>query len=122
MNEYTVAPRASLLGLVAVGLVAALTAVSHADSLAGLPDMTAADDAITSLTYDGQQFVVADGDLMLGETTRWWVDPTGNEIFWDPADPATDPPQSPAPVAGTSDAEVGELAAGAATFCCGLME
>ncbi|MBW1933642.1 MAG: FecR domain-containing protein [Deltaproteobacteria bacterium] len=39
--------------------------------LSGLPDVTVVDGAITSLTFDGTVYVVADGDLVVGTTTRW---------------------------------------------------
>jgi len=88
--------------------------VTRADSLLGLPSMTASGGEMLTLTYDGVTY--AQGDLMLGTTTRWWLDGGGNPILWDPANPATDPPQSPAPVSGTSNPKVGDIGPRADNF------
>jgi hypothetical protein len=103
-------------GSTTLALVVALATAANADSLAGLPDMTAAADAIVNFTYAGTDYVVADGDLTLGETTRWWVDDQGNEILWDPDDPATAPPSDPPPVSGTSNPKSGDIGAKADNF------
>ena len=100
--------------LMTVGMMAALSSPSWAD-LAGLPDVTVVDGAIVSLRYGGADYVVADGDLVLGETTRWWVDGEGNEILWDPNDPSTNPP-SGGSVSGTSTPKPGDTGAKADNF------
>ena len=40
----------------------------RADSLSGLADVTVVDGAIVSLRYDGTEYIVANGDLLLGAT------------------------------------------------------
>ena len=60
-----------------------------ADTLDGLADVTVVDDAIVSFRYAGTEYVVADGDLMLGTTTRWYIPAaTGVETLWPEGDPA----------------------------------
>ena len=47
----------------------------QADSLSGLSAITVDDGpdtkSLTSLTFDGTDYIVADGDLVVGTTTRW---------------------------------------------------
>ena len=97
------------LVLMVVGLLVAAGGMAKADMLAGLPDMTAANDEIVSITHAGTTYVSADGDLTLGTTTRWWIDAAGAEVLWDPDNPATDPPTSPPPVSGTSSPKAGDI-------------
>ena len=86
-----------------------LCSAAWADMLSGLPDVTVVDDAIVSLGYLGTEYVVADGDLILGTTTRWYIPTdTGIETLWPEGDPAP-----PATVSGTSnpkDTDVGSKA------------
>jgi hypothetical protein len=44
-----------------------------ADALTGFKDITLSGNALVSLTYQGTEYVVANGDLMLGTTTRWYI-------------------------------------------------
>jgi hypothetical protein len=61
----------------------------QADTLSGLADVTVASDAIVSLRYAGTEYVVADGDLMLGTTTRWYIPAaTGVATQWVDGTPA----------------------------------
>ncbi|KPK34751.1 MAG: hypothetical protein AMJ65_17950 [Phycisphaerae bacterium SG8_4] len=88
----------------------AVTAV--VGTLAGLADVTVADDAIVSFRYEGTEYVVADGDLMLGTTTRWYIDPvTGAETLWADGDPAP-----AATVSGTSNPKSGDVGSNADNF------
>ncbi len=66
MSESKFGSRSFWVGLLTVSCLAVLATTSHADMLMGLPQMSAADDAIVSLTYDGQEYVVANGDLVFG--------------------------------------------------------
>jgi hypothetical protein len=60
-----------------------------ADTLSGLADITVVDDAIVSIRYAGTEYVVANGDLALGTTTRWYIPAdTGVETLWVEGDPA----------------------------------
>jgi len=43
----------------------------RSETLSGLADVTVVDGAIVSIRHEGTEYVVADGDLMLGTTTRW---------------------------------------------------
>ena len=74
--------------------------------LVGLGTITANDtadnDELLSLTHDGTEYVVADGDLMLGTTTRWYV-VEGVEIQWVDGDAAP-----AATVSGTSSPKDGD--------------
>ena len=95
--------------LVAFPVIALLCGAVWADSLGGLPDIAVVDDAIVSITYGGTEYVVADGDLMLGTTARYYIDPgTGLETLW-----AEGGPTPPTTVSGTSSpksADVGSYA------------
>ncbi|MHC4509901.1 MAG: hypothetical protein ACYTAO_13225 [Planctomycetota bacterium] len=79
----------------------------EADTLSGLAEVTVVDGAIVSLRYGGTEYVVADGDLILGTTTRWYI-VEGVETLWAEGDPAP-----AATVPGTSspkDSDVGSNA------------
>jgi hypothetical protein len=70
------------------------------------------DDALVSLLYSGTEYVVADGDLILGTTTRWYIDPdTSVETLWPEGDPAP-----PATVGGTSNPKEGDVGSNADNF------
>ena len=59
----------------------------RADALAGFSDITVVSDAIVSLRYGGTEYVVANGDLMLGTTTRWYIPAaTGVPTLWKDGD------------------------------------
>ncbi len=82
------------------------------DSLTGLSDVTVVDDQIVSFRYDGEEYVVAADDLMLGTTTRWYVpSDTGVETLWAEGDPAPT-----ATVTGTSNPKEGDVGSRADNF------
>ena len=68
----------------------------RSDTLSGLADITVVDDAIVSLRYEGIEYVIANEDLTLGTTTRWYVT-AGVETLWEEGSPAPT-----ATVSGTS--------------------
>ena len=82
-----------------------LCSAAWADELAGVSDITVADGALISFRYGGTEYVVADEDVILGTTTRWYIAPdTGVETLWPDGDP------SPGDiVAGTSNSKVGDV-------------
>ena len=82
----------------------------RADSLSGLADVTVVDGAIVSLRYEGTEYVVANGDLLLGATTRWYV-VDGVETLWVEGDPA--PAET---VSGTSNPKDGDVGSKADNF------
>jgi len=97
---------------VIVLLSMSLCSTVRADSLSGLPDVTAVDDALVSLLYLGTEYVVADGDLVLGTTTRWYIPTdTGIETLWAEGDPAP-----AATVSGTSDPKASDVGSKADNF------
>ena len=82
----------------------------EADSLSGLADVTVVDGAIVSLRHEGTEYVVADDDLVLGTTTRWYV-VNGVETLWVEGDPAP-----AATVSGTSNPKDGDVGSKADNF------
>jgi len=86
-------------------------AVAPPAYLAGLADVNVVGDAIVSLRYKGTEYVVADGDLTLGITTRWYIDANGVETLW--ADGA---PAPAATVSGTSNPKTGDVGSRADNF------
>ena len=83
-----------------------------ADSLSGLADITVVDGGIVSILYADTEYVVAEGDLVLGTTTRWYIDPgTGDETLWAEGDPAPG-----ATVSGTSTPKEGDVGSNADNF------
>ena len=86
-------------------------AVAPPAYLAGLADVNVVGDAIVSLRYKGTNYVVADGDLTLGTSTRWYLDANGVETLW--ADGA---PTPAATVAGTSNPKSGDVGSKADNF------
>jgi len=59
------------------------------NTLSGLADVTVADGAIVSIRHAGAEHVVANKDLVVGITTRWFIDPaTGLETLWAEGDSA----------------------------------
>ena len=84
----------------------------QADQLVGLgsPDVVGGvvdgNEVVVSLTYAGTEYVVADGALVTGTTTRWYIPAsTGVETQWVDGDPVQ--PEMPT-VAGTSNPKVGD--------------
>jgi hypothetical protein len=85
-----------------------LCSAAGADQAVGLPDVVMdivdGNEAIVSLTYAGTTYVVADGDLATGTSTRWYVDPTTQlETIWRDGDPTP-----PTTVPGTSNPKAGD--------------
>jgi len=89
-----------------------VTTSAHADKLSGLADVTVVNDAIVSLRYAGTEYVVANGDLVLGTTTRWYVI-GGVEYLWPDGDPI---PAGCPTVSGASNPKVGDIGAKADNF------
>jgi len=92
-------------------VLALVTASAYADRLIGLADVTVVGDAIVSLRYAGIEYVVANGDLVLGTTTRWYIPAGGVATLWVEGDPAPS-----ATVSGTSDPKVGDVGSHADNF------
>jgi hypothetical protein len=89
-----------------------LCSAVQADLLTGLSDVTVVDGAIVSLRYAGTEYVVANGDLILGTTTRWYIPAdTGVPTLWAEGDPAP-----AATVSGTSNPKVGDVGSNADNF------
>ena len=87
-----------------------LVSVFEADTLSGLADVNAVDGAIISIRDGETEYLVADGDLILGTTTRWYV-LDGVETLWAEGDPV--PANT---VSGTSDAKEGDVGSKADNF------
>ncbi|MHC4681020.1 MAG: choice-of-anchor Q domain-containing protein [Planctomycetota bacterium] len=87
-----------------------MAAPVEADTLSGLADVTVVDGAIVSLRYGDTEYVVADGDLILGTTTRWYI-VEGVETLWAEGDPAP-----AATVPGTSSPKDGDVGSKADNF------
>jgi len=79
-------------------------------SLSGLADVTVVDGDVVSLRHAGTEYVVANGDLVLGTTTRWYID-AGVEMLWAEGDPAP-----AATVSGTSTVKNGDVGSNADNF------
>jgi len=82
-----------------------------ADTLSGLADVTVVDGAIVSFRYEGTEYVVDDGVLALGTTTRWYIPPSGVETLWVDGTPTPD-----ATVSGTSTVKAGDVGPKADNF------
>ena len=87
-----------------------MAAPVEADTLSGLADVTVVDGAVVSVRHEGTEYVVADGDLALGTTTRWYND-AGVEMLWIEGDPAP-----AATVSGTSNPKDGDVGSKADNF------
>ncbi|MHC4594500.1 MAG: discoidin domain-containing protein [Planctomycetota bacterium] len=92
-------------------VLAIMTTFAHADTLSKLTDVTVVDDAIISFRYAGTEYVVADGDLVLGTTTRWYIPASGVETLW-----VDGTPVPPATVSGTSSVKAGDIGPKADNF------
>jgi len=93
-------------------VVAVVCTSAHADKLTGLADVTVVDGEIISFRYEGMEYVVADGLLQLGTTTRWYID-GGVEVLWPEGDPV---PAATPTVTGTSNPKVGDVGSKADNF------
>jgi hypothetical protein len=82
----------------------------RADTFSGLADVTVVDDAIVSFRYEGKEYVVANRDLTLGTTTRWYV-VAGVETLWDEGAPAP-----AATTSGSSGPKAGDVGSKADNF------
>ncbi len=89
-----------------------LAAPVGADTFSGLADVTVVDGAIVSFRYEETEYVVDDGDLALGTTTRWYID-AGVETLWAEGDSV---PAAAPTVAGTSDPKTGDVGSKADNF------
>jgi hypothetical protein len=96
-----------LLGLAVAGSSA------HADKLTGLSDVTVVDGEIISLRFEGIEYIIADGLLQLGTTTRWYID-GGVETLWPEGDPV--PAAAPTVPNPSSNAKVGDVGSKADNF------
>jgi hypothetical protein len=96
--------------LVVLLVVAVVNTSANADKLTGLADITVVDAEIISIRYEGTEYVVADGDLVLGTTTRWYID-AGVETLWVDGTPAP-----AATVPGTSSPKTGDIGPKADNF------
>jgi hypothetical protein len=92
--------------------VVVMAASAGADTFSDLADVTEVDGAIVSFRYEGTEYVVEDGDLTLGTTTRWYVD-AGVEVLWPEGDPV---PAATPTVTGTSNPKTGDVGSKADNF------
>jgi len=93
--------------------VVVMAAPVGADTLSGLADVTVVDGAIISFRYEGTEYVVADGDVTLGTTMRWYID-AGVEVLWPEGDPV--PAAAPTVSNPSSNAKVGDVGSKADNF------
>ena len=85
----------------------------QADTLSPVSTITTTGNIeLLDLTYNGTTYVVANGDLILGITTRWYVI-DNVEYHWPDGDPV---PAGCPTVGGTSDPKVGDIGAKADNF------
>jgi len=91
--------------------VVVMAAPVGADTLTGLADVTEVDGAIVSLRYEGKEYVVEEGDLTLGTTTRWYIPASGVETLWEDGTPTPE-----ATVSGTSTVKAGDVGPKADNF------
>lgn len=89
----------------AVLLSVVLSGAAWADRLAGVSDITVVGGALVSIRFEGTEYVVANEDLMLGTTTRWYIPlATGMPTLW-----VEGAPVPTATVPGTSDPKSGDV-------------
>ena len=91
-------------------VLAAVHSYAVADELVGLSDVTVEGGELVSLQYESKAYVVAEGDLLLGTTTRWYVT-NGTENLWVEGDPTP-----AATVNGTSTVKAGDVGSKADNF------
>ncbi len=94
-------------------VLAVASTPASADRLTGLSDVTVVDDELISFRYEGVEYVVANGDVELGTTTRWYV-VNGVEIMWPEGDPV--PPEAPTVPNPSSNAKIGDVGSKADNF------
>jgi len=99
--------------LVVLFVVGVVSTSAHADKLSGLSDVTVVDGEIISFRHEGTEYVVADGDVELGTTTRWYV-VGGVETLWPEGDPV--PPEAPTVPNPSSNAKIGDVGSNADNF------
>jgi len=102
----------NLLCLTLFAVVVMATPVG-ADTLSGLSDVTVVDGTIISFRYDGTEYVVEEGIVSLGTTTRWYI-VDGVEILWEEGDPV--PPEAPTVPDPSSNAKIGDVGSKADNF------
>ena len=88
----------------------------EADSFDGLPDVTVVDGVIISFQYAGTEYVIANGDVVTGTTTRWYVI-DNVEYHWPDGDPI---PAGCPTVSGTSNCKVVDVGSNADNFFFGI--
>jgi hypothetical protein len=93
--------------------VGAVTASAGADSLSGLSDVTVVDGEIISFRFEGTEYIVEEGVVSLGTTTRWYI-VDGVEILWEEGDPV--PPEAPTVPDPSSNAKIGDVGSKADNF------
>ena len=89
---------------------AGVSTSANADELTGMADVTEVDGEIISFRHQGVEYVVADEDVALGTTTRWYVE-GGVENLWAEGDPVP-----AATVTGTSTVKGGDVGSKADNF------
>ena len=90
-------------------VVAVAGASAHADELIRLSDVTVVDNEIVSIRFEGTEYIIADGLLQLGTTTRWYIE-NGVEVLWPDGDPV---PAATPTVDGTSNPKAADVGANA---------
>lgn len=91
-----------------VFLVGAMSA--HADELISMPDATIEDGELISFRFQGKEYIPANGDVVLGTTSRWYVS-GGVETLWEEGGPTP-----AATVTGTSTPKPNDVASNADDF------
>ncbi|MHC4727407.1 MAG: hypothetical protein ACYS17_09280 [Planctomycetota bacterium] len=100
----------NLLCLILFAVVVIATPVG-ADTLTGMADVTVVDGTIISFRHEGTEYVVEDGTVSLGTTTRWYVPASGVETLWEDGTPTPE-----ATVSGTSTVKAGDIGPKADNF------
>jgi len=92
---------------------AVMSTSARADKLTGMADVTVVDGEIISFRHEGTEYVVAEEVVVLGTTTRWYVD-GGVETLWPEGDPV--PAAAPTVPNPSSNAKVGDVGSNADNF------
>ncbi|MCP4258458.1 MAG: hypothetical protein GY774_13305 [Planctomycetes bacterium] len=82
-----------------------------ADTLTGMADVTVVDGEIISFRHEGIEYVVEEGTVSLGTTTRWYIPASGVETLWEDGTPTPE-----ATVTGTSTVKAGDIGPKADNF------
>ena len=99
--------------MLGVSLIAILPSHLQADTLSAVSTITTSGNIeLLDLTHNGQTYVVANGDLILGITTRWYII-NSVENHWPDGDPV---PAGCPTVGGTSSPKVNDIGAKADNF------